>query len=210
MTVPLYVAFIADVVASRARTPRARGALQQRLRALAGELNTRFRAQLAARCAVTLGDELQALFVSAAPVWEAAHEVRLRIPDVEWVVACGHGSLSTPLHRGVSAPELDGPCFHAAREALDGAKRDGLVFAFGGFDTVLDGYARYYSALYRGWSARQRALATVQRARPAARLKELAKLIGVGATSISHRRRRMAWHLVALGDKVFQELLLVR
>ena len=207
MAAPLYVAFLADVVASRARPARARGALQQRLRALANDLNTLYRRQLAARCAVTLGDELQALFASPAPVWEVAHELRLRLPDVEWVVACGRGTLSTPLHRNVTAPELDGPCFHAARGALEAAKRDGLVFAFGGFDAAVDGFARYYSGLYRGWSARQRALATAQRARPAARLKELAQLIDAPATSISHRRRRMAWSLVAQGDKVFRELL---
>jgi hypothetical protein len=204
---PLYVALLADVVASRARTPRARAALQQRLRQLARELDARFRTHRAARWAVTLGDELQALFTSAAPVWEAAHELRLRITDVEWVVACGRGGLTTPLHRGVTAPELDGPCFHAARAALDAAKQDGRVFAFGGFDTAVDGYSHYYSALYRGWNARQRALATAQRARPDARLKELARLIGAPATSISHRRRRMAWHLVARGDTMFQEVL---
>lgn len=207
MAPPLYVAFIADVVASRERTPRARGALQQRLRELAGELNSRFRPQLAARCAVTLGDELQALFTSPVPVWQAAHELRLGAPDVEWVVACGRGTLTTPLHRGVTAPELDGPCFHTARAALDAAKQQGQVFAFGGFDAAVDGYARYYSALYRGWSARQRALATAQRARPDAKLKELARLIGVAPTSISHRRRRMAWHLVTLGDTMFQNML---
>lgn len=202
-----YVAFIADVVASRERTPRARAALQDRLRALAREVNTRCRADLAARCAVTLGDELQALFTSSAPVWRAAHELRLALPDVEWVVACGKGTLTTPLHRGVTAPELDGPCFHAARAALDAAKADGSVFAFGGFDAGVDACARYYSALYRGWSARQRVLATAQRARPEAKLKELARLIGVAPTSISHRRRRMAWPLVATGDTMFQEML---
>lgn len=207
MATPLYVAFLADVVASRARSARARGALQRRLRVLARELNARYRRQLAARCAVTLGDELQALFASAVPVWAVAHELRLALPEVEWVVACGKGALSTPLHRGVTAPELDGPCFHAARAALEGAKRDGRVFALGGFDAALDGYARYYSGLYRGWSTRQRALATAQRARPNARLNELARLIGAPETSISHRRRRMAWSLVAQGDKVFQELL---
>ena len=202
-----YVAFIADVVASRARTPRARAALQQRLLALVREVNARFRADLAARAAVTLGDELQALFPSPRPVWRAAHELRLALPDVEWIIACGQGGLTTPLHRGVTAPELDGPCFHAARAALDTAKAEAQVFAFGGFDACVDGYARYYSALYRGWSERQRALANAQRARPEARLKELARLLGVEATSISHRRRRMAWHLVARGDTLFQEVL---
>src|SRR5215471_3779915 len=203
----LYTAFIADVVASRARTPRARAALQLRLRDLARDLNARFRADLAARCALTLGDELQALFASSAPVWRAAHELRLAVPDVEWIVACGKGGLTTPLHRGVTAPELDGPCFHAARDALAAAKTEAQVFACGGFDPTVDGYARYYSALYRGWSARQRALANAQRARPAAKLTELARLIGVAPTSISHRRRRMAWPLVVRGDTMFQEVL---
>lgn len=201
------MAFLADVVQSRARAPRARGALQQELHAVAREFNGRYRAHTAARWAVTLGDELQGLFTSAGPVWEAAHELRLCFPAVEFVIACGKGGLTTPLHRGVTAPELDGPCFHAARAALEAAKRDGLVFAFGGFAPTLDAPVRYYSALYRGWTTRQRALATAQRARPDARLAELAKLIGVEATSISHRRRRMAWHLVASGDTMLQEML---
>jgi hypothetical protein len=207
MARPAYVAFLADVVASRARTPRARATLQQRLRELARELNTRFRAHLAARAAITLGDELQALFTSPTPVWQAAHELRLRLPDVEWVVACGKGGLTTPLHRGATAPELDGPCYHAARAALDTAKANDQVFACGGFDACVDACARYYSALYRGWSAGQRLLANAQRARPAAKLKELARLVGVAPTSISHRRRRMAWHLVVLGDTMFEEVL---
>lgn len=202
-----YVALLADVVASRARTPRARAALQDRLRTLAAEINTRLRSDLAARAAVTLGDELQALFTSPAPVWRAAHELRFALPEVEWTIACGSGPLTTPLHRGVTAPELDGPCFHSARAALTAAKTDARVFAFGGFDAAVDGCARYYSALYAGWSAGQRRLATAQRARPDAKLKELARLIGVEATSISHRRRRMAWSLVALGDTLFQEVL---
>ena len=207
MARPSYVAVLADVVASRARTPRARAALQQRLRELARDINARFRAQLAARAAVTLGDELQALFTSPAPVWQAAHELRFALPDVEWVVACGRGELTTPLHRGATAPELDGPCFHAARAALDSAKAESQVFAFGGFDPCVDGHARYYSALYRGWSAGQRLLANAQRARPGARLKELSRLVGIAPTSISHRRRRMGWPLVTRGDTMFQEVL---
>src|SRR5258707_8430632 len=125
MAHPSYVALIADVVASRARTPRARAALQQRLRALARELNTGFKSQLAARAAITLGDELQALFMSPAPVWQATHELRLRLPDVEWVVACGRGSLTTPLHRGATAPQLDGPCYHPPRAAPHPTKANG-------------------------------------------------------------------------------------
>jgi SatD family protein len=202
-----YVAFIADVVASRALTHRARAALQRDIGAVARELNTRFRPHLAARFAVTLGDELQGLFTSPAAVWDASHQLRLRIPTVEWVVACGRGTLAMSLRRGASAPELDGPCFHAARSALDHAKRHGLVLAFGGFDPPLTACAIYYSALYRGWTRRQRAVATAQRARSGARLEELARVLHVGPSAISHVRRRMVWPLVAAGDKVFQDLL---
>jgi SatD family protein len=202
-----YVALIADVVGSRALGSRARAALQRNVGLAAREFNARYRPHLAARFAVTLGDELQGLLSSAAPVWDISHQLRLRIPGVEWVVACGRGTLGVPLRRGASAPELDGPCYHAARLALDHAKRHDLVFTFGGFDAPLAACAAYYSALYRGWTRRQRAVATAQRARPGARLEELARLLHVGPSAISHLRRRMVWPLVAAGDSVFQELL---
>jgi len=203
----LYVALIADVVASRALPAKARAALQTRVRAAAREFNTRYRAHLAARFAVTLGDELQALFTTAVPVWEVSHQLRLTFPTVDWVVACGRGALTTRLRRGATAPELDGPCFHAARSALEHAKRSRLVLAFGGFDQPLTACASYYSALYWGWTRRQRAVATAQRVRSDALLDELARRLQVGPSAISHLRRRMAWPLVAAGDAVFRELL---
>src|SRR5947199_350702 len=124
-----YPALIADVAASRALAPPARARLQARIHDAARELNARYRPHLAARFALTLGDELQGLFKTATPVWEVSHRLRLAFPDVDWVVACGRGTLSTPLRRGATAPELDGPCFHAARAALDRAKRHRLVLA---------------------------------------------------------------------------------
>jgi SatD family protein len=202
-----YVAFIADLAASRALPARSRAGLQARVRTAARDFNLRFRRHRAARFAVTLGDELQGLFTSADPVWEVSHALRLRFPGVDWVVASGRGALSTPLHRGVTAPELDGPCFHAARHALEHAKRLGLVLAFEGFDPALTACAGYYSALYRSWTPRQRAVAAAQRATRGARLDELARLLRVGPSAVSHVRRRMAWPLVAAGDSVFQELL---
>jgi hypothetical protein len=202
-----YVAFLADVMASRDLSRPQRAALQRDLGRTAREFNARYRRHLAARFAVTLGDELQGLLVNAAPVWEVSHDLRRRFPAVEWIMACGRGALSTPLRHGATAPELDGPCFHAARRALEDAKHEGLVLAFAGFDAAVSGCAAYYAALYRGWTARQRALAAAQRAHPEARLDELSRMLGVGPSAISHLRRRMAWPLVAVGDKVFQDLL---
>src|SRR6266496_2808026 len=197
-----YVAIIADATASRLLPPARRARLQQDARAAAQQLNRGYARVLAARFAVTLGDELQCLLPGPEPVWEIAHQIRARLPAVDWVVACGLGPISTPL--APTAPEIDGPCFHEARAALDRAKRLRLVFAFGGFTATLEPLASYYSALYWSWTPRQRRTATLLRVGdPAA----AAARLDVDRSAISHLARRMAWPLVAAGDKMFRALL---
>src|SRR5689334_355266 len=197
-----YVALIADATASRLLPPARRARLQADARAAAQQLNRRYARVLAARFAVTLGDELQCLLPGPEPLWEIAHQIRARIPAVDWVVACGLGHISTPL--APTAPEIDGPCFHQARAALDRAKRERQVFAFGGFAPELEPLASYYSALYWSWTPRQRRTATLLRlGDPAA----AAARLDVDRSAISHLARRMAWPLVAAGDKMFRSLL---
>ena len=197
-----YVALIADVVASRALPPAARARLQADARVALKDLNRRYARVLAARFAITLGDELQGLLATPQPVWEIAHDIRARLPTVDWVIACGRGTITTPL--APTAPEVDGPCFHEARAAMQRAKRERRVFALGGFDPQLDPLTSYYAALYWSWTPRQRRTATLLRlgdpATAAARL-------GVDRSAISHLARRMAWPLVAAGDKMFRALL---
>ncbi len=149
-----------------------------------------------------MGDELQCLLATAAPVWEIAHHIRSRLAQVDWVVACGRGAISTPL--APTAPEMDGPCFHEARAAMERAKRQRLVFAFGRFPPALEPLANYYSALYWSWTPRQRRAATLLRlGSPAA----AAAALEVDRSAVSHLARRMAWPLVAAGDKMFRTLL---
>src|SRR5438128_9856638 len=123
-----YIALIADAIASRELPPAARARLQADARTAVRDLNQRYRRVLAARFAVTLGDELQCLLPTPQPVWDVAHDLRARLPTVDWVVACGWGPITTPL--APTAPEIDGPCFHEARAAMDRAKRERQVFAF--------------------------------------------------------------------------------
>jgi SatD family protein len=198
----LYVALIADAVASRALAPAARARLQANVRAAVKDLNRRYARVLAARFAVTLGDELQCLLPSARPVWDIVHEVRDRLGAVDWVVACGRGTISTPL--AATAPEIDGPCFHEARAAMERAKRVRQVLVFGGFGSALEPLASYYSALYWSWTPRQRRTATLLRLGDAA---STAARLDVDRSAISHYARRMAWPLVAAGDKMFRALL---
>src|SRR2546423_9942581 len=158
-----YVALIADAVASRDLPPASRARLQADARAAVKHLNQRYRRVLAARFAVTLGDELQCLFPTPQPVWDVAHDLRARLPTVDWVVACGRGPITTPL--APTAPEMDGPCFHEARAAMDRAKRQRQGFTFGGFGSGLDPPARHYSAPDWSWAPRQRRDAPVVRPR---------------------------------------------
>ena len=197
-----YVALIADATASRLLPPARRARLQADARAAAQQLNRRYARVLAARFAVTLGDELQCLLPSPAPLWEIAHQIRARLPAVDWVVGCGLGPISTPL--APTAPEIDGPCFHQARAALDRAKRLRLVFTFGGFPSGVDPLASYYGALYWSWTPRQRRAATLLRLGDPA---TAAATLKVDRSAVSHLARRMAWPLVAAGDKMFQTLL---
>jgi len=200
-----FIAVIADAVASRALPPPRRACLQRELRSAIPEFNRRWRTALAARFAVTLGDEFQALLTTARPLWELLHEVHFRFPEVEWVVACGLGAIATRLERRATAPEVDGPCFHAARAAMEHAKQQRLLIGFGGFAPALDPLASYYSALYWSWTPRQRRAATLLRLGPPA---FAAAQLKVDRSAISHLARRMAWPLVAAGDKMFQAALL--
>src|SRR5216117_1846599 len=183
-----YLALIGDAVASRALPPPRRARLQRAFRGAIPEFNRRWRTALAARFAVTLGDEFQALLTTARPLWELLHEVHFRFPEVEWVVACGLGAIATRLESRATAPEGDVPCFHAARAALEHAKQQRLLIGFGGFAPALDPLASYYSALYWSWTPRQRRAATLLRLGPPA---FAAAQLKVDRSAISHLARRM-------------------
>src|SRR5260370_16890548 len=120
----LYVAIIADAIDSRGLAPTARKRLQSALQQAVPRLNQRYRKALGARFDVTLGDELQCLLADARTIWEISHYIRYQFPEVDWIVACGRGPITTALMPGITAPKVDGPCFHAARAALEPAKRD--------------------------------------------------------------------------------------
>lgn len=200
-----YVALLADAARSRALPGTRRAALQTSLRTAPRAFNRRWKAVVAAGFALTRGDEVEVLLTGPRSVWDIAHHLRQAFPDVDWVFGCGSGPIATPL--APTAPEVDGPCFHAARAALDEAKRRHLVLAFQGFprDADLNGFAAYYSALYWTWTGKQRRLALELRAPdkppPPPRGPERVP------SALSHMRRRMAWPLVAAGDRIFQTLL---
>jgi hypothetical protein len=197
-----YVAVLVDAIASRDLPPKARARLQAQLHTGLSGLNKRraWRPAIAAGFAITRGDEIEGLLRDASPLWDIAHWLRHTFADVDWIIACARGPISTAL--AATALEVDGPCFHSARTALDEAKRRRQVFTFRGFPPALDPLAAYYSALYWSWTPRQRRQAAVLRLSdvatpPTARVK-------IHPTAISHMKRRMAWPLVAEGDRMLR------
>ena len=200
-SVTQYVAVLADAVGSRRLAAPARQALQQQLRAALTAANRKWRGVIVARFAITLGDQLEGLLAADAPLWDIVHYLRAEL-NGDWIIACGRGPLSTA--PGPSVLELDGPCFHEAREALERAKKERLVLAFGGYDDIAEAFGAYYSALYWTWTSRQRQAAALLRTmEPAA----VAERLGVDRSAISHLIRRISWQHVEEGDQAFRKHL---
>ena len=197
-----YVAILADAVGSRALSPRARVRLQAQLHTRLKELNKHraWRAELAAGFAVSRGDEFEGLLKNPSHLWEITHWLRHTLGDVDWTIACASGPITTAL--APTAPEVDGPCFHDARAALEEAKERRQVFTFRGFPAATDALAAYYSALYWSWTPRQRRQAAMLRLDDAGGPR--VERVRVHPTAISHMKRRMAWPLVAEGDRMFR------
>jgi hypothetical protein len=203
-----YVAVLADAIGSRALPPRQRARLQEILQTrLRTDLNKRrpWRPGIAAAFAIARGDEVEGLLRDASLVWDIAHWLRCAFAEVDWIVACARGPISTAL--AATALEMDGPCFHAARAALEEAKERRQVFAFRGFPPAVDALATYYSALYWSWTPRQRRQASELRLYGPAP-DQLEGRLKVHPTAVSHMKRRMAWPLVAAGDKMFRAAIL--
>lgn len=197
-----YVAILGDAVQSRALAARARTAMQEELRSTLASVNRRWRRELAASFVIALGDQFEGLLRSDAPLWDVLHALRAGLEGTEWIFVAARGPIATPLAK--TAIEVDGPCFHAARSTLETAKAEGQVLAFAGFADAVAPLARYYSALYASWTARQRRTATLLRTLDAARV---ADRLGVDRSAVSHLARRMGWSLVEAGDREFQRIL---
>ena len=205
-----YVAVLGDVIASRRLPPRARARLQRELQAaLRTELNRRWRPAIAARFAIARGDEIEGLLhdaaASAGALWDIAHWIRARFSAVDWIIAAARGPITTAL--AATALEVDGPCFHEARAALDEAKRTRQVFVLRGFPPTTTALAGYYSALYWSWTPRQRRTAGLLRVWDRDR-DQVRERLKVHPTAVSHMKRRLAWPLVAAGDTMFRAALL--
>lgn len=164
-----YLAVIGDIRGSRRLVDRQ--AVQERLRGALADLDRAFAPAIAARAAITTGDEFQVLLHDPAaglPLIIACDEA---LPGLSLRYGLGWGPLATRLEE--RAVGMDGPCFHAARDAIDFAateERWVAVRGFGAtFDTALDGILALLGAVRADWTGKQAAAVAHRRRVPTQR-----------------------------------------
>lgn len=117
----IYGAVIMDLVSSRSL--KKRDEMQQYIFSCIQMLNVQFEKWLEVEAAFTVGDEWQMLVRNPAHAYALVHDFQQMLWDkgLECYAGIGIGGLSTQVYPDISM--LDGPCFHAAREAINIAKQ---------------------------------------------------------------------------------------
>jgi len=201
----LWVALIGDLAGSRRHEDRS--SLQNRLRALLKTLNAELPADsLAAPLAFTAGDEFQALLRQPSAAVEIILRIAERLRPERVLYGLGRGTLSTELRPEVGA--LDGPCFHAAREALTQAKGSDrwiLTRGFGeGVDLQIGAFFLLMDAIRGEWTEKQ--ARHVQLARTMQQ-KEVAALLEVSPSVISESLKAAHFESIREGEVAVRSLL---
>lgn len=116
-----YGVVIMDIVGSRHIMDREK--LQNNLIKYIGQVNEKYKDILPAPISITLGDEWQAILEKPSGCYNIVHgfQKRLWMDDIEFYAGIGIGSLATPVYDNIG--EMDGPCFHMARDAVNIAKK---------------------------------------------------------------------------------------
>lgn len=207
-----YLAILGDLVDSRAVADRTE--LQNRLR---GSLR-RFAEQppvreaLAAGPEITAGDEFQVLLngdpVAAGPA--AVHYLSRLTEDLRPVsvtFGLGLGALATEL--GPPVRELDGPCFHRAREALTQARKRSVWARVAGLppdtEAAVNFVLRTIGQARAGWTDRQFEVIRTRRTLPLQ--KDVAERLSVNPSVVSEVLRAARHDEVLEGDRVVASLL---
>lgn len=199
------MALIGDLRGSRHLEDRA--AVQQRLRRELAGLQERFAEAVAAGFAITTGDEFQVLLHDPAVGLEVVVACDEALAGLRLRYGLGWGALSTRLEP--EAVGMDGPCFHAARRAIEWTKEHGAWAAVRGLDpsaeSTLDGLLRLLGAVRAGWTDKQARAVALRRRAPTQR--ELALQLELDPSTVSKRLKSALYEEVTAAERSVAELL---
>jgi len=156
-----FVGLIGDVVGSRRLGASARDDLQGQIRRSLEEINERFSSSVAAKFLITIGDEFQGLLQDSAVLPELIRALEMGLPNTVLRLGIGRGAIHTgPAEYAIG---MDGPAWHAAREALTqaraGRRLGGVFMGFGeSEDRILNGFARVLHHIRSRLTEKQREL----------------------------------------------------
>jgi hypothetical protein len=202
---PRYLALIGDIRGSRHLDDRQ--GVQERLRADLATLEQRFAADLAAGFVITTGDEFQALLADPAAGVPVVIACDTMLSGLRLRYGLGWGTLSTRLEE--RAVGMDGPCFHAARQAIETAKAKDRWLAVRGLpapaESVLDALLDLIAAVRAGWTSRQ--AEAVARRRELATQRELAQRLHVDPSTVSKRLKSALYDEITAAERAASDLL---
>ena len=201
----IYLAVIGDVRASRRVADRA--AVQELLDRGLARVNAEIGDDLAAAFTITLGDEFQGLLRRPGAAVATLLALEIALPDIPLRYGLGLGGLATPLR--AQAIGMDGPCFHAAREALEEGKKARRWVTVRGFgeeeDGILDGVFALLGGVRSRWKRKQ--AETVALRRRARYQKDVARERGVVDSVVSDTLRAALYGPVTDAEDALTRLL---
>lgn len=204
---PRFIAVIADMVKSRELPAGQRALVQKHFQELVANLNREYRTSLASKFAITLGDEFQGLLTTSTVIPDLIWQIEEKFPDRQLRVGIGIGTLDTPLQ--VYAINIDGPALHAARDAIETAKKSNLlggVFSgTGSLDDVLNGVARLLWFHRSNWTKAQRNIANLLR--KGMMQSEVAERLSISRQVVSKQVAASGWVTYAGGEKAWRIIL---
>jgi len=184
MTEHCYLAVIGDIRGSRQLAGRS--GIQTRLESALRELNGALpEAAVAARFGVTGGDAFQGLLSAPAAAVDALLVLEETMRPVTFRYGLGWGAVETAIRP--RATEMDGPCFHRAREALEAGKAGDRWAVARGLgaegDRVVTGILSLVGAVRERWTEKQ--AQTVDLARRLPTQREVASTLNVSPSTVS-------------------------
>ncbi|MFW6089306.1 MAG: SatD family protein [Gemmatimonadota bacterium] len=186
-----YVVVIGDIVGSRRLPDRAMA--QDRLREAVAAFNAASSYELAAPLDVTGGDEIKTILDDPVVCVDVITRLSEALHPMEMAWGVGRGPITTSWVPDVG--NLDGPCFHRARQASEEASKDGIWARAHGFspldDRTLGTLFRLTGAIRGGWTDKQ--IAYIRSARQRSQKATAAEFdVTEGAVSQSLQRARFA------------------
>lgn len=202
------IAVIGDIVGSKQLPQVERTQVQRQLEELLNRLNKHYAKAIGARFLVTLGDEFQGVLKRADIIPDLIWDIEASLPKAEVRIGIGHGTLNPPIKR--VALGMDGPAFHAARAAIEEARRRKTRGgSFLGFGQAEDMLLNSLAALLR----RQRATLTENQLETLGLLRrghsqsEIAAKFGITKQAVNSRARSVGWEAYLEGEGALRAIL---